>query len=36
MQAEARASPQKKEWESAMKSEMKSLMQNEVWDQVEL
>ena len=34
--AEARASPQKKEWESAMKSEMKSLMQNEVWDLVEL
>ena len=34
--AEARASPQKKEWESAMKSEMKSLMQNDVWDLVEL
>ena len=34
--AEARASPQKKEWKSAMKSEMKSLMQNEVWDLVQL
>ena len=34
--AEARASPQKKEWESAMKSEMKSLMHNDVWDLVEL
>ena len=33
---EAGASPQTKEWESAMKSERKSLMQNEVWDLVEL
>ena len=34
--AEARASPQKKEWESAMKNEMNSLVQNDVWDLVEL
>ena len=34
--SEARASPQKKEWDSAMKSEMKSLMHNNVWDLVEL
>ncbi len=33
---EARASPQHKEWENAMNSEMKSLKQNDVWDLVEL
>ena len=33
--AEARASPQKKEWEDAMKNEMKLLKQSDVWDLVD-